>query len=358
MHAVIMAGGRGTRFWPRSREKKPKHLLDITGDKTLIQQTFDRVKPIVGPKNVLIVTGKKHARELARQLPEVPAENIIIEPQGKNTAACIGLAALHIIKKYGDGVMVLLPADHAIGNPEEYQKVLSAAIQATQQPEALITIGIKPDSPQTGFGYIEKGEALPAVSGREIFRVLSIREKPDTALAQSFVQSGNFYWNSGMFVWKASVILDQIEKFLPELHKGLTEIENSFGSTREARTVAAVYKNLPSVSIDYGVMEKAQNVFVLPADFGWSDVGSWDAVCDLALKDDKGNASTTDSQVIFEDTSNSFVYSPHKLTALVGVKDLIVVDTKDALLICKKGRSQDIRNVVEKLERKKMKKYL
>jgi len=358
MHAVIMAGGRGTRFWPRSREKKPKHLLDITSDRTIIQETVDRIKPIIDPKNILVVTGKKQARELKKQLPHVPSGNIIIEPYGKNTAACIGLAALHIQKKSGDDIMAVLPADHAIGNSDEYRKVLSAAIQAAAQPDTLVTVGIKPHSPHTGFGYIERGESCGRISGREVFRVRSIREKPDMIQAQSFVKSGNFYWNSGMFIWKTSAILDRIERFLPELHKGLVKIKKALVTAHEARTLADVYKKLPSISIDYGVMEKADNVFVFPADFGWSDVGSWDTVYELAVKNPQGNAAACSSEAIFENTQNCYVYSPKKLVAIVGAEDLIVVDTKDALLICKKGFSQNVKKVVEKLEKEKKKKYL
>lgn len=358
MFAVIMAGGRGARFWPRSREKKPKHLLDIVGTKTMIQETVNRIKPLINPQNILIVTGKKHARELIKQLPEVPAKNIIIEPEGKNTAACIGLAALHIQKITGDDILIVLPSDHAIGNPDKYRAVIAAAAQAAAQHNALVTIGIKPESPHTGFGYVEQGEFCGQVSGEEMFRVLSIREKPDFPQAQAFVQNGNFYWNSGMFIWKTSAILSEIQRFLPNLHQGLMKIKNALGSDKEARTVARVYKRLASVSIDYGVMEKANNIFMLKGDFGWSDVGSWDAVYEISAKDDKGNAVVSGSHVIFEDTENSLVYSPRKLVAVVGAKDLIIVETKDALLICKKGSSQDVKKVVETLEATKIKKYL
>jgi mannose-1-phosphate guanylyltransferase len=208
MYAVIMAGGRGTRFWPRSRETKPKHLLDIVSNRTIIQETVDRIKPLIPPANILIVTGKKHARELIRQLPEIPAKNIIIEPVGKNTAACIGLAALHIRKRVPDAVMVVLPSDHAIGNTREYLAVISAAAKAANQEGRLVTIGIKPSAPETGFGYLEAGDSLNRVAGKEVFRVKSIREKPDLGKARKFVQSGKFYWNSGMFVWKASTKLN------------------------------------------------------------------------------------------------------------------------------------------------------
>ncbi len=357
MHAVIMAGGRGTRFWPRSREKKPKHLLDIISARTIIQETVDRIKELIAPQNILVVTGKKHARELIKQLPEIPLKNIIIEPEGKNTAPCIGLAALYIQKKVGDDIMVVLPSDHAIADSNKYLEVIAAAAQFATKENALVTIGIKPSSVQTGFGYIEYGDSFQHIGNQEVFRVKSIREKPDFTQAQTFVQSGNFYWNSGMFIWKASTILEEIARFLPDLYSGLMKIKKVLGTPREAATIRKVYKRLTSISIDYGVMEKADNVFMLRGDFGWSDVGSWDALWEISAKDNKGNAVTGGSNVIFEDTEGSLVYSPQKLVAIVGAKDLIVVETKDALLICKKGRSQDVKKIVETLEAAKTKKY-
>jgi mannose-1-phosphate guanylyltransferase len=358
MYAVIMAGGRGTRFWPRSREKKPKHLLDIVGKRTIIQETVDRISSMIPPENILIVTGKKHARELIKQLPEIPDQNIIIEPEGKNTAACIGLAALHIQKKVSDAVMIVLPSDHAIGDPRKYLKVIAAAAKVADQEKGLVTIGIKPTGPETGFGYLEGGDSLGRVSGEEIFRVKSIREKPDLQKARKFVQSGKFYWNSGMFIWKASIILKEIERCLPDLHNGLMQIKEVLGTPTEKAVVPKVYKGLKSISIDYGVMEKADNVFVVPGDFGWSDVGSWDALWEISAKDNQGNALRGGGSAIFTDTEGALVYSPKKLVALVGVKDLIIVETKDALLICKKGRSQDVKKVVDTLEAAKKKKYL
>jgi mannose-1-phosphate guanylyltransferase len=285
MYAVIMAGGRGTRFWPRSREKKPKHLLDIISEKTIIQETVDRIKPLITPDNILVVTGKKHARALIKQLPEIPSRNIIIEPEGKNTAACIGLAALHIRKIVSDDTMVVLPSDHAIANSRKFIDVLDAAAKVAAQEDGLVTIGIKPSSIQTGFGYIERADSFRHITNKEVFRVKSIREKPDFRQAQEFIQSGNFYWNSGMFIWKASTILREIERWLPDLHTGLMKINEALGTSDEAAIVPRVYKRLTSISIDYGVMEKADNVFMLQGDFGWSDVGSWDALWEISAKD-------------------------------------------------------------------------
>jgi mannose-1-phosphate guanylyltransferase len=358
MYAIIMAGGRGTRFWPRSRERKPKHLLDIISEKTIIQETVDRIKPLITPDNILVVTGKKHARALIKQLPEIPSRNIIIEPEGKNTAACIGLAALHIQKIVSDDIMVVLPSDHAIADSHKFIDVLNAAAKVAAQENGLVTIGIKPSSIQTGFGYIEQADSFQHIADEKVFRVKSIREKPDFQQAQQFVQSGNFYWNSGMFVWKASIILKEISHWLPDLYAGLMKIHEALGTPDEAAVVHRVYKRLASISIDYGVMEKANNVFMLQGDFGWSDIGSWDALWEISAKDNQGNVLIGGGNAIFEGTEGSLVYSPKKLVALVGIKDIIIVETKDALLICKKGCSQDVKKVVEALEEKKLKKYL
>ncbi|MFA5253017.1 MAG: mannose-1-phosphate guanylyltransferase [Phycisphaerae bacterium] len=353
-----MAGGKGTRFWPRSREKKPKHLLDIISDKTIIQETVDRIKPLISPENILVVTGRKHAGTLIKQLPEIPPRNIIIEPQGKNTAACIGLAALHIHKIVPDDVMIVLPSDHVIADSKKYRQAIRTAAETASKENGMVTIGIKPSSVQTGFGYIERADLLKIINNEEVFRVKSIREKPDFQQAKKFVESGHFYWNSGMFIWKTSVILKEISRWLPDLYSGLMKIDKVLGSPDEAGTVSRVYKKLTSISIDYGVMEKADNVFIIPGDFGWSDVGSWDTLADISSGDIKNNTSLGGSRTIIEDSENSLVYNPGKLTALVGVKDLIIVETKDALLICKKGRSQDVKKIVEKLGTDKMKKYL
>ncbi len=244
MHAVIMAGGRGTRFWPRSREKKPKHLLDIISNRTIIQETVDRILPLIKPENILVVTGRKHARILANQLPEIPSANIIIEPEGRNTAPCIGLAALHIRKKAGDDVMVVLPSDHAVTDTGKFLQVIKTAVRAAEKAEALVTVGIKPTSPQTGFGYIERGDSITAGKTEDVFRVKSIREKPGFEQAAEFVQSGRFYWNSGMFIWKVSTILKSISRWLPDLAAGLTAINETLGLPAEKATVAGFIKSL------------------------------------------------------------------------------------------------------------------
>lgn len=356
MFAVIMAGGKGSRFWPRSREKMPKHLLDIQGERTIIRETVDRIRPMVPPERTLVVTGRSHAAELIRQLPEIPAENILIEPVGRNTAPCIGLAALHILKRSPDAVMLVLPSDHRIGDEITFRRVLDAAGTVAASENALVTIGIRPTGPETGYGYIEQGDPFPAGGNGETRRVRSIREKPPLEQAGEFVRQERFLWNSGMFVWKASTILSTINRFLPELHDGLMQIREALGTEREEQVVGEIYAGLKAVSIDCGVMEKADDVLVITGDFGWSDLGSWDALRDVSARDENGNALR--GSFIGIDAADCLVHSPGKLVALVGVRDLLVVETDDALLVCRRGRSQDVRKVVEALEKKGLKEYL
>jgi mannose-1-phosphate guanylyltransferase len=356
MFAVIMAGGKGARFWPRSREKSPKHLLDISSERTMIRETVDRIRPLVPAERTLIVTGGSHAAELIRQLPEIPRENILVEPVGRNTAPCIGLAALHVLRRVPDAVMLVLPSDHRIGDEVEFLRIIQVAAGAALRGDSLVTIGILPTGPETGYGYIEQGEPFSTDGADEIFRVRSIREKPPREQAESFLAQGGFSWNSGMFLWKASTIIGAIERFLPDLHRGLLQIREALGTDREERVVREVYTAQKAVSIDYGVMENAKDVLVIPGAFGWSDLGSWDALWEVSEKDENGNAVR--GEFIGVDATDSLIQGAGKLVALVGVKDLLVVETNDALLICRRGRSQDVRKIVEILERKGPASYL
>ncbi len=358
MYAVIMAGGKGTRFWPKSRERMPKHLLDIVSEKTIIQETIDRIVPLVPVDNILIVTGHSHADALAKQLPQIPEKNIIIEPVGRNTAPCIGLAALHIKRKSPDDVMVVLPADHLITDAPRFRHLLSSAAEVAAQSDFLLTIGIKPTYPETGYGYLEQGILKATIKGEDIYEVKSIREKPDLEQAKVFLEKGGFYWNSGMFLWRADTILRAIKKWIPDIHKGLLRIEGAIGTDKEKEIVEHVYRMISSISIDYGVMEKADNVLLVKGDFGWSDMGSWDALWEVLEKDEHGNTARGKALFIGVDAKNSLIQSSRKLVALVGVEDLIVVETEDSLLICKRGCSQDVKKVVEILEHKEMKEFL
>ena len=356
MFAVIMAGGKGARFWPRNRERMPKPLLDISSERTMIRETVDRIRPLVPAERTLIVTGKSHAAELVRQLPEIPPENILIEPVGRNTAPCIGLAALHILRRVPDAVMLVLPSDHRIGDETAFRKVLQEAVVEVDRGNPLVTIGIRTtERPETGYGYIEKGDPLPNRGDAGTSGVRAIREKPSREQAAEFIRRGDL-WNSGMFVWKASTIMNAIERFLPDLHRGLLQIREALGTDREEGVVESIYAGLKSVSIDYGVMEKAKNVLVVPGAFDWSDLGSWDALWEVSEKDENGNVVR--GEFIAIDAADSLIQSAGKLVALVGVKDLLVVETKDVLLVCRRGRSQDVRKIVETLEKKGPASYL
>ncbi|MDO9514928.1 MAG: mannose-1-phosphate guanylyltransferase [Syntrophales bacterium] len=356
MYAVIMAGGKGTRFWPLSREKRPKHLLNITGEKTIIQYTVDRIAPLVAKNNILIVTGASHSDETREQLPELPAENILVEPVGRNTAPCIGLAAMHIRKKNPDAVMCVLPSDHLIKNTESFIASLIAARDTAKRRDCLVTIGIRPRWAETGYGYMERGKISDTVGGATVYQVRSFREKPDPVTAEKFLKDGKFFWNSGMFVWKVSALLDAIQSLLPDLYEGLLKIEKAIGTNRETQVLSEIYGGIEPVSIDYGIMEKAPDVVMLEGDFGWNDIGSWDALWDVLNKDAKGNVMR--GRVIRSGASNCLVYSPQKMVTLIGVEDLIVVETDDSLLICRRGASQNVKTVVEHLEERGMKEYL
>jgi mannose-1-phosphate guanylyltransferase len=275
---------------------------------------------------------------------------------GRNTAPCIGLAALHIKRKAPDAVMLVLPSDHLIADENQFRKIFSVAAVMARQGDYLVTVGIRPTGPETGYGYIEQGQEQADIEGEKVYDVRSVREKPDLAQARALLTRGGFSWNSGMFIWKVSAILKALKQWLPDLHKGLLQIEAALGSAQEAAVVAEVYQQARSVSIDYGVMEKARNTLVIPGDFGWSDVGSWDALWEVSPHDEHGN--TVRGEAIAIDSRNCLVHSPGKTVALVGVEDLIIVETADALLICKRGYSQNVRKVVDRLEKEKRRELL
>ena len=359
VYAVIMAGGVGSRFWPRSRERSPKQLMEIAGERTMIQSTVDRLKNFVSGKNIFIVTNKLQKNAIIKQLPEVPPENVIVEPIGRNTAPCIGLAAMYVRRLDPNGVMVVLPADHLILDEKEFLRVLGVAVGIAHERSSLITIGIQPTHPETGYGYIQVVEDDRTKNGSlppGVFKVKTFAEKPNLSTAQKFVESGDFYWNSGMFIWRADVILKEIKHSIPELYTHLEGLEPSLGTTLFEQSLEHAYGLIRGISIDYGVMEKATGVFVIRGDFGWSDVGSWDEVYRLSPKDEHGNF--THGKVISSDTRNSYIHTDDKLVTTVGVDDLIIINTPDALLVCKRGSTQDVKEIVDHLRRKQMNEYL
>ncbi|MFA7461756.1 MAG: mannose-1-phosphate guanylyltransferase [Anaerovoracaceae bacterium] len=353
LFAIIMAGGKGTRFWPESRQSKPKQFLALTGDKTLIEQTADRILPVVPPENILTVTDIAYRELVRRLLPWIPVRNVLAEPVGRNTAPCIGLAALHVRKKDPEAVMLVLPADHLIFEEEDFRSTLLYAADLARRTKGLVTIGIRPTAPETGYGYIEKGTPI---DGDKAFSVLSFREKPDLETALSFLESNAFFWNSGMFAWKVSAIMEAIERYLPDLHERLLVLEKYLDTPDEERVLREVYEAVTPISIDYGVMEKADNVLMVTGNFRWNDLGSWDALADIYPRDENDIGGR--GLVITVDSTNSLVLGKDKLIALVGIKDLVVVESDNAILVMKRGRSQDVRKIVKQLENKSMKEYL
>jgi mannose-1-phosphate guanylyltransferase len=349
LYAVIMAGGQGTRFWPRSRRARPKQLLNIVGETTMVEQTVARIRPLIPPERTVVVAGEAYRDTLRSCLPHVPAENFLFEPVGRNTAACVAWAALWVQQRAADAIMIVLPADHLIGDEAEFLRVLATAAVAAQPRDRLVTIGIRPTHPETGYGYIQVSEDRVRVENRDVFRVARFVEKPSRQKAEEFLADGRYLWNSGMFVWRADAILQEMRRCLPQLAKDLEAMRTAIGSSRLARVVAKVYPRLPSVSIDVGVMERAQDVWVVPGDFGWSDVGSWRALSALLPADAHGNVVVGEQRGL--DTSGCYIYSPHKLVATIGITDLVVIETEDVLLICPKERDQDVRMLVELLAR-------
>jgi mannose-1-phosphate guanylyltransferase len=353
VYAVIMAGGVGTRFWPRSREKTPKQLLEIVDKGTMIQNTVQRISDLIEPKNILIVTNKVQKQSISKQLPNVPDENIIEEPLGRNTAPCIGLAGLFVRRMDPDAVMVVLPADHIMHDEEEFRRVLRLAIWVAYESGKLITVGIQPTRPETGYGYIqvvdEDDKTNPYFS-RGVYKVKTFAEKPNATTAKQFLQSGDFLWNSGIFIWRVDTIMTEIGKHLPEVYSELLKIDEAVGGEKFDNILETAYRTIRGISIDYGVMEKAKEVYVLKGNFGWSDVGSWDEVYRISGKDDDGNSVT--GQTFLQNTKNTLVYAGDKFVATIGVDNLIVIATDDAVLVCKQGQTQDVKEIVDYLRRK------
>jgi len=340
-----MAGGSGTRFWPASRGTRPKQLLPLAGGElSLIAETVERIAPLVPSERVLVVTSQLLADATAKELSALPRENILAEPMGRNTAPCVGWAAAHVRRRDPDAVLMVLPADHHIGDPDTYRATLRTALAAADDG-ALVTVGIEPTRPETGYGYIELG----ATQSEGVHAVSRFVEKPDLARAEEFVASGRFVWNSGMFFFRADSVLAEVARQLPALAERLEEYDAAALKGQEDEVIAATYGSLESVSFDHGIMERAQRVAVVPGSFGWSDLGSWTTAYELASKDADGNAVRADAVLV--DASNCYVSATSgKLVALVGVHDLIVVETEDALLVMPRERAQDVRAVVDVLK--------
>lgn len=355
--AVIMAGGRGERFWPKSRNDMPKQFLSLFGDgKSMLQLTVERVSSLVSIEDVFVVTNQTYFKIVKEQLPSLPIENILAEPAAKNTAPAIGLAAAVIQKKYGDSIMIVLPSDHLIKQPLLFIDVLKMAINVAMENTNLVTIGITPNYPETGYGYIKFGHANYHENHSNVYHVEKFVEKPEIEMAKQYIKSGNYLWNSGMFVWKTSSILNNFKKYMKETYVGLIKIGDAYKTNQFENILLNEFIKFKSVSIDYGIMEVASDIFTIPSSFGWDDVGSWLALERIISNDNHGNA--IQGNVVSVDSKNMIILGGKKLIATVGLDDIIIVDTDDVLLVCSKNEAQNVKSVIEALRNQNKTKYL
>ncbi|MBZ0271202.1 NTP transferase domain-containing protein [bacterium] len=357
LYAVVMAGGSGTRFWPLSRAGRPKQLLTLEGEKTLLERTVERVMPIVAPPRLFVVTGESIRENTSHRIPLVPLANIIAEPVQRNTAACVGLAARVIAHRDADAVLAVLPSDHLIRAEDEFRRLLLAAAGIASENNVLVTFGITPTRAETGYGYLELDDAVAVTAGGvNARRVARFLEKPDAETAEKFLASGRHAWNSGMFVFTARAILAAIEKYEPALSEGLSYIDPGQDARRVIEVIGEVYPTLPSLSIDHAVMERADNIVAIGADIGWSDVGSYAELFDLLRPDANGNRGR--GTVVSIDGTGNLALSQDGAIALLGVSNLVVVHTPDVTLVCSKERAQEVKRAVEEMRRLGMDEYL
>lgn len=367
--AVLLAGGRGTRFWPRSRLRTPKQLLDIIGGETMLRQTVERLHPAVELRNVWAVTNAEQAAGVRRELRGIPASHILREPVGRNTAAAIGLAAIHLAREHGDALMAVLPSDSYILDGSRYRRLVRAALALADTPEDLVVLGVPPTRLETGYGYIERGDISARPHGVAAYEVLRFTEKPARFVARRYFVSTKHLWNAGMFFWRVSTFLENLQRFLPATHAALAEIARTIGTPRYAPALRRIYPRLENISVDYAVMEpatrmrpsarglrnsviQAPRVSVIPAEVGWSDIGSWAAVYELLAP--RRGANVSAGSLFSLDATGNFFWSPKKFVAAIGVRDLVLVETADAILLCSRHRSQDVGTVVKWLEQKKL----
>ena len=358
-YAVIMAGGSGTRLWPVSRKGHPKHTLPLLGERTLFQITVDRLSGFLPAERILVVTAADHAAELRQQAPQLPKENFLLEPEPRGTASVVGLAAAVLVQRDPQAVMAVLPSDHFIHNRDLFHLVLRVAVEVARK-DYLVTLGITPTFPAIGYGYIQRGDLLPEQFAYPVYRVLQFKEKPKEADALEMLRSGDHSWNSGMFIWRADAILEEFARQMPELKAALDRVGAAWGTSKRDAVLGSVWPRLATRTIDYGVMEHAGRVAVLPASgLGWSDVGNWDSLFDVLIPDEFGN-------IVFSgkhkglDTYGSLVYGngEDRLVVTIGVDDLIIVDTGDVLLVCRKDQTQKVREIVERLKQENQDRYL
>jgi mannose-1-phosphate guanylyltransferase len=352
--AVLLAGGRGTRFWPRSRTRTPKQLLNIVGAQTMLRETMARLSPLFPPRNVWVVTNAQQSSAAGRELREVPRSHVLAEPTGRNTAAAIGLAAIHLVHEHGDALMAVLPSDSYIADGACYRRLVRAALDLARTPGNLVVLGIPPTRPETGYGYIERAGIGARPRGVAAYAVRRFTEKPALPLARRYVTSGKYLWNAGMFFWRATTFLDDLKHWLSATYEGLQEIAKTIDSRRYTSALHRIYPQLENISVDYAVMEpttRAQGnprVFVIPAKIGWSDIGSWAAVYEFLAA--KRGANVSAGASFTHDAHGNYFWSPKKFVAAIGVRDLVLVETDDALLLCSRHRAQDVGKIVKWLE--------
>lgn len=352
--AVLLAGGRGTRFWPRSRARTPKQLLDIAGPHTMLRETAARLRPLFPPHRLWAVTNVEQASAVQNELRGVPASHILAEPVGRNTAAAIGLAAFHLAREHGDALMAVLPSDSYVADAPRYRTLVRAALELARTPGNLVVLGIPPTRPETGYGYIERGTLVARPRRVPAYAVRRFTEKPPLALARKYAASDRYFWNAGMFFWRVSTFLENLQRFLPATHAALDELAKTIGTRRYPAALRRIYPQLQNISVDYAVMEPAtknsgaSRVSVIPARVGWSDIGSWAAVYELLAARPSANVSAGPFFTL--DAEGNYFWSPKKFVAAIGIRDLVLVETDDALLLCSRHRSQDVSRIVQYLE--------
>jgi mannose-1-phosphate guanylyltransferase len=359
-YAVIMAGGGGTRLWPISRKERPKQLLPLLGQETLFQSTVKRLENLFPPERILVVTVEEQAREMKEQAPDIPEENYLIEPAPRGTASVVGLAAAVLQRRDPNAAMAILPSDHFIRNVDLFHYLLNAAFDVAADNH-LVTLGITPTTPSTAYGYIQQDEPLEGQYNYPVYRVKRFKEKPDEQTAQQLLRTGDHSWNSGMFIWRVDAILNEIERQMPALSKALKKISAAWGTAYQQPTINKVWFDLKNETVDYGIMENAERVAVLPAGgLGWSDVGMWSSLFEVLLPDMDGNIATNSSLHLGHETHNTLVYGGNgeRLVVTIGVDDMVIVDGGDVLLVCKTDQSQKVKDIVEHLKKHKQEKYL
>jgi len=350
-YVVIMCGGSGSRFWPKSRKMYPKQFLNTVGERTMIQLTVDRISKFIPLENIYMVTNKCHVNTIKEQVPQILEENLIIEPMIKETAACIGYSAVKLLKNDPEAVMIVLPSDHYIEDEVKFMETLKQGLDIACRDSCLVTMGIRPTRPETAYGYIETGKSIEGILKIPTYKIKRFTEKPNREKAQEFIDKGTYLWNSGMFIWKAAVLLKQYKKFLPDMYQCLKRMGEYIGTPEEAEIVEEEYHKIDGISIDYGILEKTWDVYVMESSFSWDDIGNWTALERYMYKDENGNSIKGEHTVL--DTHNCILYGEKRLIAALGVEDLIIVETEDVILVCKKDRDQDIKLLIKELQKDK-----